>query len=378
MIKPTARGVGTALAGGVLLLAGLLLGYREMFMLGGAGLAAVAVCAAWGLVTPALVVDRVVVPDRVRRGEPAESVIDVVSRGRTGRVLRLSDGVWDADGRAAAAPATSEVFARPGLPARVRLGLPTSRRGVFRVGPLRVGRADPLGLWSALRPVGSTQQLIVWPNWHAMAASAIGRTAQIEASRDPQHRESITFHTLREYVSGDDLRHIHWRTTARMGTLMVRRHEGASVARLVLLIDDRASSYADPDSFEEAVEVAASVLVSAMNDGRRVAVVSAAEPTRDPATSVVAGLDLLATTRLVSPGAPDDQIQAQLRLRPLGDALLVITGFASNVTLAGPLASRYHSVQTAVLGPETDLDVGGTVITAPTAADVVARLQEQR
>ncbi|GAB2934392.1 hypothetical protein GCM10027280_22740 [Micromonospora polyrhachis] len=370
--------MGTTLGGCLLLLAGLLLGYRELFMLGAAGLTAVAVGTVWGLVPPALHVDRVVVPGRVRRGEPADSVVDVMARGRAGRLLSLHDGVWDADGKPASEAVTTEVFARPGLPTRVRLRLPTNQRGVFQVGPLRIGRTDPLGLWSALRPVGTAQQLVVWPTWHAVPASAIGRTAQIEATRDPQHTESTTFHTLREYVSGDDLRHIHWRTSARMGTLMIRRHEGASIARLVLLIDDRAPSYVDADSFEQAVEVAASVLVSLTDAGRRLAVMSASDPTRDPVTTTAAGLDLLAAARLTSSGVSDQRIQAQLRLRPLGDALLVVTGTVGDVTLAAPLAAKYHSVQTLELGPETRLDVAGAVIAAPTAAGMIARLREQR
>ncbi|MGW0434443.1 DUF58 domain-containing protein [Micromonospora sp. NPDC003197] len=378
MIRPTARGVGTTLGGCLLLLAGLLLGYRELFMLGMAALTAVAVGTAWGLVPPALHVDRAVVPARVRRGEAAESVVDVMARGRAGRLLSLHDGVRDADGKASSETITTEVFARPGLPTRVRLKLPTDRRGVFQVGPLRVGRTDPLGLWSALRPVGATQQLVVWPTWHSLPASAIGRTAQIEATRDPHHTESTTFHTLREYVSGDDLRHIHWRTSARMGTLMIRRHEGASIARLVLLLDDRASSYVDAESFEAAVEVAASVLVSLTDAGRRLAVVTASDPTHDPVTTTAAGLDLLAAARLTNSGVSDQRIQAQLRLRPLGDALLVVTGTIGDVTLAAPLAAKYHSVQTVELGPESTFDAAGMVITAPTAAGIITRLREQR
>lgn len=378
MIRPTARGLGTAVGSGILLLAAVLLGYRELFVLGAAGLVAVAVCAAWSLVTPAMVVDRVVAPDRVQRGRPAESVVDIVVRGRLGRALRLWDGVRDEHGRQVSASTTTEVVARPGLPTRIRLRLPTDRRGVFRVGPLRVGRADPLGLWSALRPVGAAERLVVWPVWHPLTGSAVGRTSQIDAARDSQHTESVTFHTLREYVSGDDLRHIHWRTSARMGTLMIRRHEGASVARTVLLVDDRADSYAEAADFEEAVEVAASVLVSAMDDGRRITVVSASDPAREPVTSVTAGLDLLAAARLSGAGTSDERIRARLRLEPSGDALILVTGSAADATLARPLTSRYRSVRTVVIGTRSDVGATSAVIAAPSAGDIVARLRDRR
>jgi uncharacterized protein (DUF58 family) len=380
LIRPTPRGLGTILGGCALLLIGLLLGYRELVAMGVAGLGALALGAAWGLAAPHVMVDRVVEPHRVRRGEPAASMVDVLLTSRARRVLRVCDLVTAEDGGPPVDPlAPAEMIVRPAIPTRVRLDLPTGQRGVFQVGPLRVGREDPLGLWSVLRPVGGSEQLTVWPAWHALTRSPIGRTAQIEAARDRLDADSITFDTLREYVPGDDLRHIHWRTTARMGTLMVRKHDGASVARLVLLLDDRVGSYGDPAEFEEAVEVAASTLVSTVDEGLRLVLLFAADPSHEqPIPSAAAGLDRLAGVRLTSSGVSDQRIQAQLRSRPSGDSLLVVTGTRGGPALADGVASEYRSVLTAVLGPEPLAETTPrAVVSAPTAVRLVAILREQ-
>src|SRR4029450_8403489 len=81
---------------------------------------------------------------------------------------------------------------------------------------------------------------------------------------------SITFAALREYVVGDDLRHVHWRTSARVGELMVREHVDTSLPRVVLLLDDRAGAHivgAEGEAtFESVCEAAASVLVAAFRE----------------------------------------------------------------------------------------------------------------
>jgi uncharacterized protein (DUF58 family) len=71
----------------------------------------------------------------------------------------------------------------------------------------------------------------------------------------------MAFHTLREYVRGDDLRHIHWRSTARFGRLMVRHMVDSSHPVNTILFDTRAASYSG-HHFEDAVEGAASIVIA--------------------------------------------------------------------------------------------------------------------
>src|SRR5439155_1528418 len=79
---------------------------------------------------------------------------------------------------------------------------------------------------------------------------------------------TITFDALREYVIGDELRKVHWRTSARVGQLMVREDLDTSLPRVVVLVDDRQAAYRDltedggSADFEAVCEAAASVLVA--------------------------------------------------------------------------------------------------------------------
>ena len=72
---------------------------------------------------------------------------------------------------------------------------------------------------------------------------------------------SVTFHRLREYVIGDDLRKVHWPSTARLGKLVVRQYVDTAQPYTMVLVDLRPEVYS-PDSFEEAIDVAASVVAS--------------------------------------------------------------------------------------------------------------------
>jgi uncharacterized protein (DUF58 family) len=72
---------------------------------------------------------------------------------------------------------------------------------------------------------------------------------------------SITFDRIREYVAGDDMRHIHWRSTAHMDKLMVRQHVDTTLPDVTVVVDTT-SQHHDAKSFETAVEVAASILVA--------------------------------------------------------------------------------------------------------------------
>ncbi|QPE03835.1 DUF58 domain-containing protein [Microbacterium schleiferi] len=83
----------------------------------------------------------------------------------------------------------------------------------------------------------------------------------------------ISFHAIREYVPGDAQRHVHWKSTAKTGTLMVRQYEQTRRSRMVIAIDTDRDSYRDEDEFELAVSVAASLGVRGVRDGRDVQVV---------------------------------------------------------------------------------------------------------
>ncbi len=93
------------------------------------------------------------------------------------------------------------------------------------------------------------------------------------ATRDLSN-DDVSFHALREYVPGDDLRHVHWRSTARTGRLMIRQFEETRRSQFVIVVSTRPADYADDDEFEVGIAVAASLSRSAQVDGKEVTVYS--------------------------------------------------------------------------------------------------------
>jgi uncharacterized protein (DUF58 family) len=81
------------------------------------------------------------------------------------------------------------------------------------------------------------------------------------------------FLTLREYAPGDDLRRVHWRSTARHGTLMVRQEESRRRAPVLVVLDVRPGAH-DRTSFEVAVEAAASIVHALDREGRPVELIT--------------------------------------------------------------------------------------------------------
>jgi hypothetical protein len=150
-----------------------------------------------------------------------------------------------------------------GRAAEVRYGIPTERRGVHTVGPLEVYRRALGGLAESRATLGGALAVRVLPRVLPVGGLPGGvRRAHAGADeRVPYGGTDLI--GLREYLAGDDLRRLHWATSARAGKLMVREDADPSSAHLTLLLDDRLASYPDPAEMEDAVEVAASLAVAA-------------------------------------------------------------------------------------------------------------------
>jgi uncharacterized protein (DUF58 family) len=77
----------------------------------------------------------------------------------------------------------------------------------------------------------------------------------------------LAFHALREYAPGDDLRRVHWRSSAKAAKLMVRQYHESRSRNAAVVVDDGAGSYADAEELEIAISVAASLAIRALTDG---------------------------------------------------------------------------------------------------------------
>ncbi len=276
----TPLGVRVAAAAVALASLGWALGYVALVVVAAGIVLALVAGAAVTLVVPQLDVERVIEPSHVQRGQLAHGLVAVRNAGT--RRSRPCDAI-DPVTQVAAEPVASgsgsvtefaDVSAvvrvaalRPGRSIAVPYVLPTRRRGAFQVGPLTLTRHDPFGFWLARRPVGGVTTLYVEPRLYPLDPRPAGRTRHMEGPvSESAPRGTQTFQSLREYVPGDDIRRVHWRSTARTGTLMVREHVDTSSPSTVVVFDTRASCYGD-DLFEEAVDVAASVVNASLDRG---------------------------------------------------------------------------------------------------------------
>ena len=156
-----------------------------------------------------------------------------------------------------------EVAAPPVAPSEeveVPVVLTPPRRGVLRFTGVTLARPDPLGLVRAVATVPLPQSVLILPRRYPVASIALPGTAKYQeggvalASSVGQSDEYVA---LRDYRHGDPLRHIHWRSWARVGHPVVKEFEDEFFVRHALVLD----TFTDPmhsDVFEEAVSVAAS------------------------------------------------------------------------------------------------------------------------
>ena len=357
-MRVTSRGYGLLVAGVVLLVAGFWFGYPELAVLGSAGVVAVAGALAFVAWRPRLGVVRVADPDRVTRGEPSGVRLEITNASRFfGASLVARDRLRQPSRPTGTVPVPL-VRLRPGKLTAVRYGVPTSRRGVIDVGPLEISRRDPLGLVGVVRSYGDAAKVWVRPRIHLIAAVPVGLSRSMDGRVDRVPHGSITFAALREYVVGDDLRRVHWRTSARVGELMVREQVDTSLPRVVILLDDRAGAHAPgPDgesTFEAACEAAASVLVAAAREDIHVEVrlvhgAGAAGSHHE----IGPMLDLLAEANLAAGDETElrDAVE-RLRVRRIGDTLLYLTGPPNedDLGIVATLRGAYPSIIAGVFG----------------------------
>lgn len=262
-MRPTAEGVLAAIASVGLLAAAYLLGYPPLGVLAVAGLAALTVSALTVVPLPELEMSRDVFPMRVTRGEPAVAVLTIVNRSRwSGVRVEVREAFGDRE-----LPVALPFLPRGGR-REVAYPLPTGRRGVHEVGPLRWQRAGAFGFFRREQSQAQRLLLHVHPVTHPVPLGAALRARRWDgASTDAAPEGTITFHRLRDYVPGDDLRLIHWRSSARLDTLMVRHNIDVSLPRTTVLLVTDPGAYPRPELFEEAVEIAASAAVSPATTG---------------------------------------------------------------------------------------------------------------
>lgn len=257
-------------AGAVAALAvGYTWGWVEFIAIGWGLVLLVGVASVWLIGRGASTIELMLPTPRVVVGEQAQARLIAANPGR-----RRFGGVQ------LEVPVGSKVVERvlPGLPRGGafddQFKIPTERRGIVPVGPARTVRADPIGLMRREIVWSESVDLHVHPRTIAIGTLSTGFIRDLEGSPTRDLTASdIAFHALREYVPGDDRRFIHWKSSAKTGTFMVRQFEETRRSRLMVLLDLEPGAYADDEEFELAVSAAASVGARAIRDARTVSFV---------------------------------------------------------------------------------------------------------
>lgn len=327
-IRLTGIGSGVLIASGALCVIGVATGYREFLLMGLAGIVAIACAILTPRLSSSIQLERVATPRFVPRGATLPMTVRATTERSAPptRILdQLNETVVAVDLRAITrrAPLDAKYF------------IFAQRRGVHLVGPILEERTDPFGLASRTVRHDVMAELLVHPPIHQLRLpDSAQRVLQANAvvprfSEDPL----ADFRSLREYEVGDDPRRVHWPSSAKTGTLVVRdQFEVRRTNRVILL--DTLASIMTPAEFEEAVEIAASIVCESLRQG--LAITALTRDSAHPGRMVALrhrqqALDLFARVQQTPESTTISLSNLRLTRDP-SDRLIVVTSAASDLT----------------------------------------------
>jgi uncharacterized protein (DUF58 family) len=353
---PTGRGWFVAILGLGIGIAGRMFGAQTLVQLGYAFIVLMMIAIlVVRLGRHELSVTRELSPQRVKPGASVRADIVLHNRGRgSAPLLLLEDRVPKGmTGKARFAVHGIEKGGRRDTGYELR----AHRRGLFEVGPLTISMVDPFGLARLRKRSHGTTSFIVHPRMERLTLPANPgdrRSVSASTSRNPTGIRGEDFYTLREYVEGDDLRKIHWSSTAKRNRYMIKQEETPWHTRATILLDDRMAAHegdGGSSSFERAVETAASLVDLYHRSGygyRLLSAVTAGTPIGRGAEHRNRCLDFLALVQPAATETEDDPLAgrlAALDARSASEAaLLLVTGTLTpaDATAAGLAARRFR------------------------------------
>lgn len=273
-------------------------------------------------------------PSRVVVGERAAGALVLENEGRrTAHAFRVELPV----GKVLAVYSVSRLPA--GGEVEELFVVPTNRRAIIPVGPLTTVQGDPLGLLRRKRTWSDHYEIYVHPVTTGLSTIAAGVLRDIEGQTTSALSASdVAFHTLRDYVPGDDRRHVHWKSSAKSGRLLVKQYNDTRRSNVAVLLSTDRSEYVDDDEFELAVSCAASVALQARRDDQTLTVLAGAVPV--PAIHPKAMLDRFSGVEAGRKGGVAQTLAFVRHAAP--DASVVVLCTGSVPALADVRAAARH------------------------------------
>lgn len=209
--------------------------------------------------------------------------------------------------------------------------VPTRRRGVVRIGPAQSVQGDPFALTGRETRWTDWQELFVHPRTIRLPGRQAGFVHDLEGQPSSHITASdMNFHALREYAPGDDRRHVHWRSSARLGALMVRQFDESRQSHVVVSLDTGRSAWLDDDEFELGVSCAGSVAVQTVLADSPLALLTSTDELSTPTPSKV--LDGLCTVEQTTRGGILDLVRSTQDREPPASVVVMITGSSSSLS----------------------------------------------
>ena len=126
-----------------------------------------------------------------------------------------------------------------------RVDTPCVVRGEFQLGPITVISGDPFGLFLTPRRINAAERMIIYPATVPINTVHLPRGV-VSGGEAQQHlTQNITTNAagVREYVPGDSINRIHWKSTARRGKLIVKEFEIDPLTDIWMMVDFSADSW---------------------------------------------------------------------------------------------------------------------------------------
>jgi len=313
---------------------GRIFGILELYLLAAAagGLVVLSLFAVYTL-RPRLGVERTLHPPRVHAGGASRVDLQLTNEGRRRTpVLGLRDSV---SGTRGANLMLSPLRQRDTV--RAAYQLPTDRRGVLHIGPLDIEVGDPFGLVRRRSRAAGRADLVVYPRVERLVPLPMTSGVDPQRGADNPHalgRSGEDFYAIRDYVVGDDLRRVHWPSTARHDELMIRQDELPRFGSTTVLIDTRRSAHT-PESFELVISAAASILSASQDRGDRIRLVTTDGFDSDEGSGAV-HLDTILHRLALATLTEDASLttaMSQIARHGKGGTLVLILALASPITV---------------------------------------------
>jgi len=222
------------------------------------------------------------VPSRLWPGERSEIELRVVNDAKLPKALLLIDEELPAglDGDEEQPP-NCVVPMLWGEPFHYRYPITARVRGRYRLPPVQATAVDTFDLFGAHRAVGPADEVIVYPRTVPLAADTLTGSKLVAAVADHRTHDGTDFRHTREYRPGDDLRRIHWPSTARLGKPIVVEYEEPTSSNLFIVLDASPDAVLGMDrdtTFETGVTLAASLIRHELEHGSAVGLFVDADP----------------------------------------------------------------------------------------------------